>query len=93
MRARDLGSRVFNITMGRVCQPDELAAALKAAIPGARLRIDTPPGTAISLPGSRPGDLTRARKLLGYEPRYGIPEAIGDMIEWLRRKNADLPRH
>jgi len=92
LRARDLGSRVFNISMGRVCQPEELAAALKAAIPGARLRIDTPPGTAISLPASRPGDLTRARKLLGYEPRYGIPEAIGDMIEWLRRKNTDLTR-
>jgi nucleoside-diphosphate-sugar epimerase len=91
LHARDLGTRILNIAMGRICPPEEFAAALKAAIPGARVRIDKP--AAVSIAKHRPGDLTRARKFLGYEPRYDISEAIGDMIEWLRRRNTDQTRH
>ena len=39
----DLGSRVFNITMGSVTTPTELAAAIEAVVPGAKVKFDTPP--------------------------------------------------
>jgi nucleoside-diphosphate-sugar epimerase len=35
---KDLGSRVFNITMGSVTTPNEMAAALEAVVPGAKAR-------------------------------------------------------
>jgi nucleoside-diphosphate-sugar epimerase len=84
--AADLGSRVFNITMGCVVGPDEFAAALSAAVPGARLRPGTPAASAVSMPDMRcVSRLDRARKVLGYEPRFGMQAAMVDMIAWLRR--------
>lgn len=93
LRTAQRKNRVFNLSMGRVCQPEEMAAALKAVLPAARVRIETPPATAVALVQSRPGDLTLAREVLGFAPRYDIPAAIKDMAEWLRRRNADVSHH
>lgn len=82
----DLQSRVFNITMGRVCEADELAAALKAAIPGARVRIEATPG-GVAAPQMRHGsDLGLAGAILGYSPAYQMAEAIRDLAEFFRDK-------
>ncbi len=89
LRAKSLASRVFNITMGYVCGPDELVAALKAAIPGARVRIGTPTASAPSMPNMvRASDLTLAKDVLGFVPEYRMPDAIRDLVDWYRGRTA-----
>ena len=71
----------------RACAPEDLAAALKAAIPGARVRIETPAGSAVAVPHMRhASDLSRAKEELGYEPHYGMPEAVRDLVAWFKAK-------
>ena len=89
LRAKSLASRVFNITMGYVCGPDELAAAVKAAIPGARVRIGTPTSSAPSMPNMvRASDLTLAREVLGFTPQYRMPDAVRELADWYRGRAA-----
>jgi nucleoside-diphosphate-sugar epimerase len=89
LRAKSLTSRVFNITMGYVCGPDELAAAVKAAIPGARVRIGTPTASAPSMPNMiRASDLTLAKEVLGFTPQYRMPDAVRELADWYRGRTA-----
>ena len=85
LKAKDLKSRVFNITMGRLTQPEDFAAALKAVVPGARVRVDQPQGAGASLMNMQHGsDLTLAREVLGFTPRFQMEAAVRDMVDWLR---------
>jgi nucleoside-diphosphate-sugar epimerase len=85
LKAKDLKSRIFNITMDKVTAPQEFVRALQAAIPGAKVKIAEPPGAGASLMDMTHGsDLTLARETLGYAPRYGIDEAVRDMVAWYR---------
>jgi len=85
LEAPSLGSRIFNITMGEVTTPEAFAAALKAAVPGARVKIADPPGAGVSLMDMRySGDLTLAKTTLGFEPQYRIEAAVRDMVTWYR---------
>jgi dTDP-L-rhamnose 4-epimerase len=34
------------------------------------------------------GDISRARDLLGYEPRYGFRDGVAELVEWLRSQTA-----
>jgi nucleoside-diphosphate-sugar epimerase len=87
LRAGALASRVFNITMGYVCGPDELAAAIKAAVPGARVRIATPAASAPSMPDMvRASDPGLARDVLGFTPEYRMPDAVRDLVDWYRAR-------
>jgi nucleoside-diphosphate-sugar epimerase len=83
--AKDLGSRIFNVTMGAITTPAELAEAIKAAVPGAHVKFDAPKGTAISLANrDQHADLARAKRHLGYEPAFPVTEAVKDMVGWMR---------
>jgi nucleoside-diphosphate-sugar epimerase len=83
----NLRSRVFNITMGRVTTPDELAGALKSAVPGARVRIETPAAAAVSAQQMHhASDLTLAKSVIGYQPEYDMPRAISDLVAWFKTK-------
>ena len=85
LRAANLGSGVFNVTMGRIIESAELAAELKRAIPGARTRIEAQPeGSTWSGGDWKPADISRAKTLLGYEPRYPLPRLFEDYAEWYR---------
>jgi nucleoside-diphosphate-sugar epimerase len=87
--AADLGSRVFNITMGCVVGPEEFATALAACVPGARMKKGTPAASAVSMPDMRcVSSLARAQKVLGYAPRFGMREAMADMVGWIKRSRA-----
>ena len=62
--AQDLGNRIFNITMGSVTTPSEMATAMTAVVPGAKVKFDAPPGTAVALSNRDTGaDLSRAGAL------------------------------
>ena len=85
LRAPALGSGVFNITMGRIFRPEELAAELVRAIPGAQTRIEAQPeGSTWSGGDWKPADISRARTILGYEPQYPMPRALADYAAWYR---------
>ena len=87
LKASGLTSRVFNVSMGRVWDPKELIEAVKQVISGARIRIGTDRGTAVSVQEmSRPADISRARAQLGYAPRYDMAAAVRDYVEWYRAR-------
>ena len=66
-------------------QPAELAAELKRAIPGAQTRIEAQPaGSTWSGGDWKPADISRARKILGYEPQYPMPRLLEDYAAWCR---------
>lgn len=85
LRAPDLGNGVFNITMAQPTTPDDFAEALGKVVPGAKIRIDTPKGTAISLPNMRlRSDGSNSKSVIGYEPQYDILAALQDMHAWMK---------
>lgn len=81
--------RVFNITMGRLTRAEELAAALTAAVPGARYRIGQPSASGPAMSENlRACDLSLAKSVLGYEPQYQMADAVREVVDWLRRRAA-----
>ena len=87
--AQDLGNRVFNITMGSVTTPSEMATAITAVVPGAKVKFDAPPGTAVALSNRDTGaDLSRAERYLGYRPEFKLHVALQDLAAWMRRHPA-----
>ena len=86
LEAKDLGSGVFNITMGAMTTPAEMAAAIQAVAPGAKVRFEAPAGTGVSLSNrDHHADLARAKRYLGWAPEFGLQDAVRDLAEWMRR--------
>ncbi len=82
--AHDLGSRIFNISMGYVCPAEDLANAIKSAVPGAKVIIATPKVGAISMPQMiAPSDLTLAARHLGFKPEFEMEQAVIDLSKWM----------
>ncbi len=87
--AKDLGSRVFNLTMGAMTTPAEMAAAIQAVVPGAKVKFEAPAGTGVSLSNrDNHADLSRAKATLGFEPQFPLQAAVKDLAEWMRRHMA-----
>lgn len=85
LRAPDLGSRIFNLSMGCITTPDDFAAALRRAIPEARIRLQRVEEVDVSMrKQDTVSDPGLSRKVLGFMPEYGIDEAVADMARWLR---------
>ena len=86
LEAKDLGSGVFNITMGTLTQPGEFAAAIGAVVPDAKVKFDAPPSARVALTNrDSHADLSRARRHLGYKPQFPLREAVNDLAEWMQR--------
>ncbi|HEX5140802.1 MAG TPA: NAD(P)-dependent oxidoreductase [Dehalococcoidia bacterium] len=80
--ASSLPHRVYNIGAGRVTTHAEVADAINAALPGARLSMK--PGSAGR---SRPNaylDITRIGHDVGWQPQWPLERAIPDYIAWLQ---------
>lgn len=89
--ADDLKTRVFNIPMGTLCSAQDFADALAQVIPGARVRIDEPAKGSSPIPDTHlASDLSLAREVLGYAPKFGLVDAIRDMVDWLERRDAKV---
>jgi nucleoside-diphosphate-sugar epimerase len=83
--AQDLGSRVFNITMGSLTTPSDMAAAITGAVPGSKVKFDVPSGTGVALSNrDNRVDLSRAERCLGYTPQYKLNDAVKDLADWMR---------
>jgi nucleoside-diphosphate-sugar epimerase len=86
LEAKDLGSGVFNITMGALTQPGEFAAAIGAVAPGARVKFDAPASARVALTNrDSHADLSRAKQFLGYQPEFPLQGAVNDLAQWMRR--------
>jgi nucleoside-diphosphate-sugar epimerase len=84
--AKDLGSRVFNITMGAMTTPAEMAEAIRAVAPGAVVKFEAPASAAVSLANrDSHADLSRSKRYLGFEPAFRLKDAVTDLAEWMRR--------
>lgn len=84
--AKDLGNGVFNITMGAVTQPGEMASAIGAVVPGAKVKFDAPASARVALTNrAHHADLSRAKKHLGWEPQFKLQDAVKDLAEWMRQ--------
>ena len=84
--AKDLGNGVFNITMGALTQPGEMADAIGAVAPGAKVKFDAPASARVALTNRNThADLSRAKKHLGYEPAFPLKVAVKDQAEWMGR--------
>jgi nucleoside-diphosphate-sugar epimerase len=87
--AKDLGSGVFNLTMGAMTTPNEMAAAIGHVVPGAKVKFEAPAGTGVSLSNrDHHAGLSRATKTLGFEPQFRLQDAVKDLAEWMRRHMA-----
>lgn len=87
LKVKGLTSRVFNISMGRPYKPEEVVAALKQVIPGARVRLEVPQEAAASVfDTEHAADIGRATRELGYSPRYDMAGAIRDYVDWYRNR-------
>ena len=87
LQAKSLPSRIFNITMGVLPTPEDLAAAFGAVFPGAKIRIETPAAAAVALPDMMcVSDLSLAKSVLGYEPRFGLIDSLRDFAGWMKSR-------
>lgn len=77
--AERLNHRTYNVASGRATTNAEVIAAIRKAVPDAR--VDLPTGGT-----SRPSwlDTTRLRQDTGFSPAYDIDRAAADYIDWLR---------
>jgi UDP-glucuronate 4-epimerase len=75
---------VFNLGSSQPIELRELVALIESGL-GKKARIGYLPDQLGDLPITF-ADLTRSRKVLGYNPRIGIEEGIRRFIEWHRNK-------
>jgi len=84
--APTLNHRTYNVASGRLTTNEELAAAIRAVVPDAR--IDLPEGRD---PAGPPRDVyldvTRLRQDTGFRPAYDTRRAVADYVDWLRAGN------
>jgi len=80
--ARDFGYEVFNLGESQIVRLDRLIELLEDAL-GKKAIIDSQPPQ----PGDVPltfADVTKARKMLGYEPQVKIEEGIRRFAQWFQ---------
>ena len=82
--ARQLQHPVYNIGAGRAPRYGEFLAAARKAAPGFKLELPSrSAGDARGVMEGRWMAIDRARTELGYEPRFGIDEAMAEYIDWI----------
>lgn len=79
---------VYNIASGRSWSTAEMVAILRELIPGAELSVGPGPHWFTDqMPAPKKGalDVTRARTVLGYQPKYDLKAGLAEYIAWFLR--------
>ena len=76
----ELGARAFNITGGTRASFEDIAAAVRAAVPAAGIVNDGAEGADLH---HAPMDLTAAREVLGWTPAWPLEAGVRAYAEWL----------
>lgn len=84
--AAKLNHTTYNVGTGRALKNKDVAAAIKAVIPNARIDLregydPNGPGDVFTL------DTTRLREDTGFAPTYDTERAVADYVAWLRAGN------
>ena len=87
LTAPNIAGQCINLGHDRPIRISRLIELIVAA--AARpAKIDYRPPRAEDMPFTH-ADLTKARRLLGYEPRIEIEEGVQEYVEWFRRTQTD----
>jgi UDP-glucose 4-epimerase len=84
--ATGLAHRIFNVGRGEAATMRDFADAVRRVIPGAAL--DVGPGLdyyGSGIPYYSVYDISRARKELGFEPRFDLEAGVRDYVATMRR--------
>jgi nucleoside-diphosphate-sugar epimerase len=82
LTVRPIEHRIFNVTGGVLRRRAEVAEAVRQRVPGARISLG--PGIPPRAHLRGPSVLDRARRELGYEPRYTLESGMDDWLAWLQ---------
>ncbi len=82
MFSENAKNEVFNITSGDAKSLRELVAVIKEIIPDLKV-IEKPFNSAMPERGTL--DISKAKRLLGFEPKYNLKEGIKEYIEFLKQ--------
>jgi UDP-glucuronate 4-epimerase len=77
-----LDCEILNLGCGQPVENLEFIRILEKLLGKSAKRIDTP--TPASEPLITYADVTKAGRLLGYEPKVNVEEGLGRFIDWLR---------
>lgn len=80
-----LECRALNITMGRPYTFHEVIDAAQRVFPQTNIEIKESPRTTAGLSPlgrQQPYDISAARSILGYEPRFDMERALRDYADW-----------
>jgi nucleoside-diphosphate-sugar epimerase len=82
-QAGNLQHRLFNVSSGVLVSHREIAETIERYLPKARFTYL--PGTQENplRPNRGPLDISRARKELGFKPRYDLAAGMKEYIEWV----------
>lgn len=78
-----LNHRIYNVGGGRAVPNRELVEAIQRVIPTARFELQ--PGRSPRWRSDGHMDLTRLEGDTGYAPKYDLPTAVAEYVDWLRR--------
>jgi nucleoside-diphosphate-sugar epimerase len=82
---------VYNIGSGQAWTTTEMVAIVRELIPGADLSIGPGPHRftdEMVAPTKGALDVTRARTVLGYRPKFDLRQGLAATVEWYRRQRA-----
>lgn len=82
-------NETFNITRGEGRTIRDLAEILKNLIPGVEV-VEQPSGEIRPERGSL--DISRAKKLLGYSPRYSLEKGMAEYVKYVRDTGIGLKK-
>ncbi len=81
---------ILNVGHDRPSTFLEVAETLRELVPGARIEFtDFTPERKAQEPGDFVSDISKIRRLLGWEPRIGLREGLARTVEFYRERRAE----
>jgi UDP-glucuronate 4-epimerase len=81
---RQFGFEIFNLGDCRTISINDLIAIIEGAL-GKKARVERKPPQAGDVPITY-ADITKSRRLLGYEPRVPIEDGVRRFVDWFRNE-------
>ena len=79
--APELPERIYNLGWGRATSNEEIAEAVRKAVPSADIKLGAGPAKTQPNPAM---SLERMTRDTGYKPQYDVASAIADYVAYLR---------
>jgi UDP-glucose 4-epimerase len=82
---KPLQHRIYHLGSGQLSSPEDVANAVRQALPGASIEVLPKPVVGPFWRHEQPLDLRRTRQQIGYEPQYDLVKGVADFADELRR--------